>query len=117
MQPLKIGIERLQITTSVGIYAAEKRKKQRLWISTTLFFKNAEYHRDEMAASVDYDRLCDEIKRVAALRHYELIENMALNIGQALKALADCDTVEIRIDKPLAARKNGAQSIYVIVDI
>lgn len=81
-----------------------------------LKYRHAGYHVDDMSASMDYDILCNEIKRVAALRHYELIENLALHAGKALKKLAKCDSVEIRIDKPLAARKNGAQSIWVAVE-
>lgn len=100
---------------SVGIYSGEKKKKQLLWISAVLNYRHAGYHVDDMSASMDYDILCNEIRRVAALRHYELIENLALHIGRALKNLSHCDTVEIRIDKPLAARKNKAQSIWVIV--
>jgi dihydroneopterin aldolase len=116
LQPLKIGIDRLKVMTSVGIYAAEKKKKQPLYISAILFYRHAGYHVDDMSASMDYDILCNEIKRVAGLRHYELIENLALHTGQALRKLAQCDRVEIRIDKPLAARKNGAESIWVVVE-
>lgn len=117
MQPLKIGIDRLKVMTSVGIYTGEKKKKQLLWISAALSYRHAGYHVDDISASMDYDLLCNEIKRVAGLRHYELIENLALHTGQALKKLAQCDSVEVRIDKPLAARKNGAQSIWVVVAV
>jgi len=116
LQPLKIGIDRLKIKTSVGIYAGEKKKKQLLWISAVLSYRHVGYHIDDMSSSMDYDILCNEIRRIAALRHYELIENLALHAGQALKKLARCDSVEIRIDKPLAARKNSAQSIWVVVE-
>jgi len=117
LQPLKIGIDRLKVKTSVGIYAAEKKKKQFLWISAVLNYRHVDYHIDDMSSSIDYDLLCSEIRRVAALRHYELIENLAHHIGQALRKTAQCDSVEIRIDKPLAARKNNAQSIWVVVDV
>ncbi len=106
----------MKVKTSVGIYAGEKKKKQLLLISARLNFRHVDYHIDDMSSSVDYDVLCSEIRRIAALRHYELIENLALHAGQALKKLAKCETVEIRIDKPLAARKNEAQSIWVVVE-
>lgn len=117
MQPLKISVERLELVTSVGIYAGEKKKKQVIYVSAALFFRHARYHIDKMESSVDYDLLCAEIRKVAALRHYELIENLAFHTARALKKLSHCDRVEIRIDKPLAARKNRAQNISVSVEL
>ena len=102
---------------SVGIYDAEKKKPQDVFVTAKLFFRAAPIEKDEMKYSVDYDALSAEIRRVVALRHYELIENLALHIGEALKKFAKCQTVNIRIDKPLAARKNAAETIYVAVNI
>ena len=116
LKPLTIAVERLKVDLSVGIYDAEKRKKQTVFISARLVLKHARYDQDVMANSVDYDTICDEIKRIAALRHYELIENLALQTGQALKKLTRAHAVTVRIDKPLAAAKNGAETIYVSVD-
>jgi dihydroneopterin aldolase len=117
LQPLKIGIDRLKIRVSVGIYSAEKKKKQDLFVTAELFFDDAPIHIDAMEKSVDYDVLCDEIKRVAALRHYELIENLALHIAQHLKITAKCKKAGVRIDKPLAADKNGAKTIFVVIEV
>lgn len=102
---------------SVGIYDAEKKKPQDVFVTAKLFFRAAPIEKDEMKYSVDYDALSAEIRRMVALRHYELIENLALHIGEALKKFAKCQTVNIRIDKPLAARKNAAETIYVAVNI
>jgi len=115
LKPLEIGIERLKVRMSVGIYDAEKKKPQDVFVSAKLFFKAAPVEKDEMKFSVDYDALSAEIRRVVALRHYELIENLALKIGEALKKFARCQSVTVRIDKPLAARKNAAETIYVSV--
>ncbi len=116
LKPLTIAVERLKVKLSVGIYDSEKRKSQMVYISARLILKRRRYDIDEMKNSVDYDLLCAEIKRVAAARHYELIENLALHAGQALKRLADAESVQVRIDKPLAARKNVAETIFVLVD-
>lgn len=116
LKPLTIAVERLKVTLSVGIYETEKRKPQTVFISARLVLSGTRYDLDDMKNSVDYDVLCNEIKRIAALRHYELIENLALQIGQALKDLARAKSVSVRIDKPLAAAKNGAETIYVSVD-
>ena len=117
MQPLKIGIERLKIRTSVGIYTGEKKKKQYIFVSAELFFSESRCDVDEMQYSVDYDVLSNEIRRIAALRHYELIENLALNTAHALKKTAACSRVIVRIDKPLAARKNHAETIWVSIEV
>lgn len=116
LKPLTIAVERLKVTLSVGIYDAEKRKPQTVYVSARLIVSGTRYDIDDMKNSVDYDLLCNEIKRVAALRHYELIENLALQTGIALKHLAKAKTVQVRIDKPLAAAKNKSDTIYVIVD-
>lgn len=117
LQPLKIGIEKLRVSASVGIYSAEKQAKQDIFVSATLSFDDSRIDVDDMKHSVDYDTLAEEIRRVIALRHYELIENIALNVGGALKTLSHCTHVSVRIDKPLAAEKNGAETIYVVVEV
>lgn len=116
MKPFEIGIERLKVTASVGIYSAEKSARQDIFVSARLFFADSEIEIDDMQKSVDYDKLSEEVKRVIGLRHYELIENIALHVGQNLKALAKCERVRVRVDKPLAAQKNGADTIYVVVE-
>lgn len=115
MLPYKIGIQRLKTSVSVGIYGFEKKKKQDLYISAELSFSDSHIDRDAMENSVDYDKLSDDIRRVASARHYELIENLALQIAKDLKTIAKADSVEIRIDKPLAAKKNNSETIYVVV--
>ncbi|MCX7632009.1 MAG: dihydroneopterin aldolase [Turneriella sp.] len=117
MLQLKICVERLRVFASVGIYPDEKKRKQLLWISAELDAPQADCTSDTMAASVDYDRICSEIRRVATLRHYQLIENLAYHIGVALQKLSASQKVCVRIDKPLAARKNRAQTIAVEVAI
>lgn len=102
---------------SVGIYAAEKKKPQDVYVTAALHFKYAPIEKDEMKYSVDYDALCAEVRRVVSSRHYELIENLALCIAEALKKFAKCQKVTVRIDKPLAARTNNAETIYVSVEI
>ncbi len=117
MRPLEIGIDRLKIDASVGIYSSEKESRQKIFVSAKLFFHSAPVEIDDMKHSVDYDTLSAEIRRIIALRHYELIENIALNVGQGLKTFSGCSRVSIRIDKPLAAAKNDAETIYVVVDV
>ena len=117
MKPLEIGIERLKVKMSVGIYAGEKRKLQEVFVTAHLYFAKAPVEKDAMEHSVDYDKLSETIRAVAAERHYELIENLAYHTGEALKKVAHCDRVSVRIDKPLAARKNSAETIYVSVEV
>lgn len=117
MQPLEIGIERLKVRMSVGIYAAEKKKQQEVFVSVVLRFAEAAVDKDAMQYSVDYDRLSAEIRAVASARHYELIENLAYHTGAALKNLARAESVSVRIDKPLAAKKNRAETIWVNVTV
>ncbi len=117
LKPLVIGIERLSLKSSVGIYPTEKQKLQNLFISATLTLKNRPIDIDTMASSVDYDALCDKIRETVKKRHYELIENLALTIAVTLKDASQANAVKVRIDKPLAAKKNCAESIYTIVEV
>jgi len=114
-KPLEINIDRLKTSMSVGIYDAEKRKTQIVFISVKLKFKNAPVEKDEMRYSIDYDRISNEVRQVTASRHFELIENLAYCIALALRKIAKCDEVQIRVDKPLAAKKNRAENISVLV--
>jgi FolB domain-containing protein len=117
LPPLRIAISRLRVPTSVGIYKSEKQKRQIIFISVELTFDTIDVTIDDMQQSVDYDEISAEIRRMAGLRHYELIENLAWCIGTTLKTFSKCLTASVRIDKPLAARKNRAETIAVTLEV
>lgn len=117
MLPFKIGIERLCIAASVGIYDFEKSAQQDIFISAYLFFNDSTIDVDSMASSHDYDVLSNAIKSTVAARHYELIENMALCVAKDLKKICNAARVQVKIEKPLAAEKNSAQNIFVEIEI
>ncbi|MBV6494331.1 MAG: hypothetical protein LDLANPLL_02363 [Turneriella sp.] len=115
--PFTIGIERLRIESSVGVFDFEKKTKQDIFVSAKLFFINSKIHIDSLQSSLDYDSLCNTIKGVVGERHYETIENLAYCIAKKLKEVSRAMRISIQIDKPLAAQKNNAQNIFVSVTV
>jgi dihydroneopterin aldolase len=81
----QIHIEQLEIFARVGVPQKERLKPQRLTVSITFLpAKTIGDIKDQIGATVDYTTVCEETKKFAAERTYNLIETLADGIAEHL---------------------------------
>lgn len=71
-----IFVEGLQVEASVGIYEREKRTLQPLEINLTFGVPDAAAENDDIADTIDYEKVVIRIRQVLADRHFNLLETL-----------------------------------------
>jgi len=94
-----ILVEELELRSRIGITEEERAEPQRLTVSLELEpARSLSGLGDDLAATVDYFRVCEAVKQLAAERPRSLLETLAEEIAQLiLGKFAVCGvTVEVR---------------------
>ena len=101
----KILIRELPLQTIIGVYGAERTRRQRVTADVTLELDLEEAARsDALAATVDYARVEAELKQLGETSHFQLLEALAgAMIEQVLKH-PRVRAAAVRLEKPGAAR-------------
>lgn len=96
----EIRIEDLELSARVGVPAEERAQPQRLTISLTLQPRHSfDELGDELARTVDYAAVCDELRNLAREREDKLIETLADALATHLLARFDLARVELELRK------------------
>src|SRR5262245_36281491 len=95
-----IIIQSLELRTHIGITGEERAEAQRLTVSLKLEpargFLDLE---DRIERTIDYDKVCREIRQLADGRSRNLIETLAEDIARVLLASYPLRAVEVELRK------------------
>lgn len=108
----RIHIRDLDLPCIVGVYPHERRDPQPVRLNITL---HADLRRpcitDELADTVDYKALRDEVAALVAGSSFLLIERLAEAVAQVCLTHEGVRRVRVRVDKPEALQ--GTRSVGV----
>lgn len=112
-----IFIEGLEVEARIGIYAGERDSRQRLVIDLELGFDNARpAATGRLEDTVDYATVVDRLKTFIGDSGYGLLEQLAEACCALLRQEFDgVRSVDLRLDKPAAARALGCRHVGVRV--
>lgn len=80
-----IHIEKCKIDSFIGVYEHEKESSQSLSIDIVLRIDLTKcIYSDQIEDATDYDKVIALCKKIATLRHYHLLENLAHSLLEAL---------------------------------
>ncbi len=97
----RIFIKELELQASIGIYEREKQAPQRIMVSVFMDVENDRAaESDTIEDTVSYEEVIDTIKKIAAARHYNLVESLAEEIATACLADKRVLNIELEITKP-----------------
>lgn len=101
-----LSIKGLAVTTRIGVYAWEQQISQRLLIDITIpaDFRNCE---DQLAKTIDYDKLCQRVTTYIEENSFQLIETVADKVALLIKAEFNLNELSVAVSKPQAV-KNAA---------
>jgi len=90
-----IRLEALEVTMGMGIHDHERAAPQRVAVTVAMECAYPHVPEDLIDAVVDYDFLRDEIRRLAAERHFELQEVFCERIAEL--AMTDPRVAAVRV--------------------
>ncbi|MGQ3891574.1 dihydroneopterin aldolase [Legionella sp. CNM-4043-24] len=107
-----LNISGLAVSTRIGVHAWEQRISQRLLLDISLpsDFRNCE---DDLAKTIDYDRLCQDVIQFVESRSFQLIETVADKVATFINERFSTPSVTVSVSKPDAVRQ--ARNIQVTV--
>ena len=96
----EIRIEELELFARVGVPEAERAEPQRLTISLVLQLRN-DFRKlgDELAQTVNYARVCDEVRSFAGGREDKLIETLGDAMAEHLLKRFPIERIELELRK------------------
>jgi len=110
----KVHIEGLSIQTTIGFYEWEKQIKQTLIIDLTLGWdisKAAE--NDELAKTLDYAKISEDVEVFANENPVDLIETLAERIASYLMETYHIPWLKVKVGKPTAVHNTKTVAVEI----
>jgi dihydroneopterin aldolase len=107
-----LHIKGLRVATRIGVYAWEQQISQPLLldISIPADFSTCE---DQLANTIDYGRLCQQVSSYVEANAFQLIETVAERVAQLIKTEFKIKELTVSVSKPQAIK--NATTIQVTV--
>lgn len=108
-----VCIEDLRVDAVIGVYAWERELRQPLLLSVRLGYDNRVV--DKLGAAIDYASVAQSLREHIAGRRDEMLETLAESCCAHLAGRFHPRSIELRIDKPMAAAALGCARVGVSV--
>jgi dihydroneopterin aldolase len=98
-----LHIDGLKVNTRIGVYAWEQQICQPLLIDISIpaDFKVCD---DQLAKTIDYDKLCQRVTDYVESNAFQLIETVAHQIVQLIKREFNVKELSVAVSKPHAVK-------------
>lgn len=97
----KIIIEQLQVPTLIGVYDFERTQNTQLLISIELYVNVTKATiSDDVADTVDYAKVAELVKTIAAQSSFQLLEALGRVLCQAILDNFAVKQVTMKLEKP-----------------
>lgn len=106
-----VCIEDLRVDTTIGAYAWERGLRQPLLIGVRLGYDNRSV--DALGTAIDYASVAQALREHVGTRTDELLETLAESCCTLLAGRFHPRSIELRIDKPLAAVALGCARVGI----
>lgn len=99
-----IVIDQLEFDAIIGIYPHEREQVQPLRVDLRLGVEpiHAAASSDDIATTVDYQRVCETVMALAQSGQFNLVETLAQRCADALFAAFPIQAIRLSVSKPLA---------------
>jgi len=112
----RIVVPEIRLQARVGVGEEERATAQEILVDVELFLDLAPAGRsDDLAATVDYERVCELVDEVARSRPFRLIEAIAEAVMAAVLERFEVDEALVRVRKPGALRAWGVP--YAAIEV
>ena len=108
----QLTISGLSVLTKIGVHQWEQAIQQKLLIDIIIPINVSECQ-DDLAHTIDYDKLCQKITAFVESNHFSLIETVAERIAQLIKNEFKVNALTIQVAKPHAIKNAANVAITV----
>ncbi len=110
----RIFLRGLEVRCSIGVHAHEQAGTQRVTVDLDLRVQaDGEVIGDSLARVVDYERIVEGVRRLAAGQHLNLVETLAERIAEFCLAEPRVRRVRVAVAKPDAFADVAAVGIEI----
>ncbi|MDP1631172.1 MAG: dihydroneopterin aldolase [Caulobacter sp.] len=96
----KVFVRGLRVEAEVGVYIHERGKTQPLVIDVELDVSAV--HAERLAQTVNYERIANDARAIAAEGHIELVEMFAERLADRCLVDPRVTRARVRVEKPMA---------------
>lgn len=111
---LRVFLRGLRIDAEIGLYPHERERRQPLLVDIAVDVEPVEVRR--FRDTVDYDRLADAARTLAAAGHVDLVETYAQDLARACLTDPRVLRVSVRVEKPDAVPDAAAAGVEVTLE-
>jgi dihydroneopterin aldolase len=95
---MQIEITSLRVPVSLGVHDFERKARQDVTVDLVMTLKSVPQD-DSIGETAHYDEVAEAVQQTADLKHYDLIETLALAIAERVKAFPDVAAVTASVHK------------------
>ncbi|WP_161539385.1 dihydroneopterin aldolase [Hyphobacterium indicum] len=98
MPQMEIEITALRVPVALGVHDFERKARQDVTVDLVMTLKSVPAN-DSIGETAHYDEVAAAVQQTADLKHYDLIETLALAIAERVKAFPDVARVTATVHK------------------
>jgi 7,8-dihydroneopterin aldolase/epimerase/oxygenase len=106
-----LNISALSVSTHIGVHAWEQRIKQTLLIDISIAC-DFSHCNDDIANTIDYERLCHLVTAYVESNSFQLIETVAQHISTLIRDEFSVKEFQVAVSKPHAIK--NAKNVQVV---
>lgn len=112
-QALRVFVRRLRLIAEIGLYPHERGRPQPILVDIEVALESVTV--DRFSDTVDYDRLAQEARNLAANGHIDLVETFAQRLATACLSHKGVVAATVRVEKPDALGDAEAAGVEVVL--
>jgi dihydroneopterin aldolase len=113
----KVFVRGLTVSAEIGVYAHEEGRSQPLVVDVELDIDTPTAGWRTIGETVNYERIGEQARAIAAAGHIGLVETFAWRLAAACLQEARVIRVRVRVEKPMALAPHAeAAGVEVVVE-
>lgn len=107
-----LSISSLSISTRIGVHAWEQRILQQLLLDISIPV-DLSHCNNELANTIDYDALCQNVTAFIESNSFTLIETVAEQVAVRIKEVFSVAQLTVSVSKPHAVKNAGMVRVTI----
>ena len=113
----RLFLQEIVLSCAVGVTAAERRRRQALFVDLDLYFDASSAARsDDPRKTIDYRNVLESVQGIVAERQFKLIEAVADRLATGVLEQFAIERIRVRVVKPQALIDQGVGKVGIEIE-